>query len=215
MESASTGANAGSEVIIADLGLGNLRSVERALERAGGVSRTTSDPHAIRNAARLVVPGQGSFRDGATAISSALGGAIIDFLDAGRPYLGICLGMQLLFERSEEAVGAKGLGFFRGDVVRFPDPPRGRSTNGPRLKVPHMGWNQVSSTHPQLEDGAWYYFVHSYHCVPQNEEIVAGTTEYGKPVCAAVSRGAVFACQFHPEKSHQEGQRLLKKFMEV
>lgn len=215
MGPASTGANAGSEVIIADLGLGNLRSVERALERAGGISRASSDPEEVRAAARLVVPGQGSFRDGAAAIASPLGGAIADFLDSGRPYLGICLGMQLLFERSEEASGAKGLGFFRGDVVRFPDPSPAASGDHLRLKVPHMGWNQVSSQHPQLEDEAWYYFVHSYHCVPDNEEIVAGTTDYGRSVCAAVSRGTVFACQFHPEKSHQEGLRLLQKFMEA
>ena len=191
MESASTGANAGSEVIIADLGLGNLRSVERALERAGGVSRTTSDPHAIRNAARLVVPGQGSFRDGATAISSALGGAIIDFLDAGRPYLGICLGMQLLFERSEEAVELGKVSF--GEMSRS-DPPRGGSTNGRRLKVPHMGWNRCSAT--STEDGAFVLFRDSYH-VLQKEAIVAGTTEYGKPSCSGISRLCLL--QFHPE----------------
>ena len=176
--------------------------------------QTTADPALIRDAERLVVPGQGSFRDGAVAAAGAVGAAVLNFLERGRPYLGICLGMQLLFEKSEEAPGAQGFGVLKGEVVRFP-PPVEAGHPGARLKVPHMGWNQVRSAHPYIDDQSWYYFVHSYYCVPADKSLVVGETEYGLPLCTAVARGPIFACQFHPEKSHRAGRKLLRTFLEV
>lgn len=196
-----------SELTIVDLGLGNLHSVARGIERAGAVPRVTSDPKMVGRAARLLVPGQGAFRDGAAAIAGELGAAIRAHLEADKPYLGICLGMQLLFERSDEAPGAQGFGWFAGEVRRLiPTAER---------KVPHMGWNTVTSTHPLLEseNEAWFYFVHGFHCVPADPALTVATVDYGEPLCAAVGQGALFACQFHPEKSGPRGQRLLERFI--
>ncbi len=199
-----------SELTIVDLGLGNLHSVARGVERAGALPRVTSDPDVVARASRLLVPGQGAFRDGAAAIAGELGEAIRAHLRADKPYLGICLGMQLLFERSDEAPGAQGFGWFAGEVRRLvPTAER---------KVPHMGWNTVTSTHPLLEDPlldrqAWFYFVHGFHCVPEDSALTVATVDYGAPLCAAVGAGALFACQFHPEKSGPRGQRLLERFI--
>jgi glutamine amidotransferase len=122
--------------------------------------------------------------------------------------------MQLLFESSEEAPDARGLGWFAGSVRRFAT-GRTEPETGKRLKVPHMGWNEVESRHPMFGEDRWYYFVHSYHCVPDDEALVVGQSDYGGPFCAAVARDGVLACQFHPEKSHRAGQALLRAFMEV
>lgn len=202
-----------SSVVIVDLGLGNLRSVARACERAGGRPSVVADPETVRRADRLVVPGQGAFRDAARALAEGLGDAVREVIAAGKPYLGICLGMQTLFERSDEAPGAPGLGLYRGAVVRFADDMRD-ATSGERLKVPHMGWNEVSGQHPLLPTWGWFYFTHSYHCVPQEDSLVAARADYGGAFCAAVARDNVFACQFHPEKSHREGHRLIQRFLE-
>ena len=200
----------GSAVTVVDLGLGNLHSVSQALMRAGGVPERSADPDVIRRAERVVVPGQGAFGDCARALEGGIGDALRDVLRAGRPYLGICLGMQLLFEGSDEAPDARGLGWFRGRVRRFAE---GRvDDEGRALKVPHMGWAPVRATHPFVDDGGWYYFVHSYRCEPE-EPVSVATAEYGEPFCAAVARGALFACQFHPEKSHRRGARLLERFL--
>jgi len=202
-----------ARVCVLDMGMGNLRSVARALARAGGEPEITADPEVARGYDRLVVPGQGAFRDCAAALSGPLGDVIREHIAAERPYLGICLGMQALFESSAEAPGAAGLGVFEGTVDLLapgddPDEP------GRRLKVPHMGWNEVDGAHPLLPERDWFYFVHSYACVPADPSIVVGTAQYGGPVCAAVARGHVFACQFHPEKSQRAGAALLERFLE-
>ena len=191
---------------IVDLGLGNLHSVARAVERVGAKPRLERDPDRVRRAERLLVPGQGGFAFGAASLSSGMGDALREYVASDRPYFGICLGMQLLFETSEEAPGARGLGVFEGSVERLA-PPGGR-------KVPHMGWNALASRHELLPDGAWVYFVHSYHCVPRDESLVVATVDYGQSVCAAVARGRTFATQFHPEKSQRRGEALLRRFLD-
>ena len=205
-----TGARA---VTVVDTGMGNLRSVARALARAGAEVRVTSASAEVHRAERLVVPGQGGFAECAEALSGGLGEAIAAYIATGRPYLGICLGMQILFDSSEEAPGAVGLGILDGRVERIapgsdPDEP------GRRLKVPHMGWNEVLSEHPLLPPRDWFYFVHSYHCVPRDPNLTVGVAEYGGSICAAVASDNVFACQFHPEKSQGAGAALLTRFVE-
>lgn len=199
-------------VVIADLGLGNLRSVLRAVERAGGDATLTDDPDALRKARKVIVPGQGAFRDCGVALERGFGAALREVIQAGTPYLGICLGMQLLFEGSAESPGSLGLGHFRGRVERFPLDLRDEA--GTRLKVPHIGWNEVEGRHPALPERGWFYFTHSFVCVPAEPELVVGRARYGIDFCAAVARDNVFACQFHPEKSQEEGHRLLSRFVE-
>ncbi len=198
-------------VTIADLGLGNLHSVAQAFTRAGVEAHITRDPKEMASAERLVFPGQGAFRECAETLATDVGPALRAFIETGRPYLGICLGMQALFETSEESEGL-GLGHFGGRVVRFAPDMKDQET-GDRLKVPHMGWNQVETDHPLLEPEGWYYFVHSYYVVPEDESIVAATSDYGARFCAAVAKDNVFACQFHPEKSHHAGARLIERFL--
>lgn len=199
------------KVCVVDLGLGNLRSVVRALERVGATSYVCSDPDEVRRASCVLVPGQGAFGDCQKALDSGFAEALSEQIKRGTPYFGICLGMQLLFETSEEAHGSRGLGVLRGHVRKFPAPLRDART-GNTLKVPHMGWNQIASTHAWLPDGGWFYFVHSYRCMPEEGACVAARTEYGESFCAAVSFENVFACQFHPEKSQREGHALLDRF---
>ena len=201
----------GGRVAIVDLGLGNLHSVAKAFERAGARPELSADPDVLLRADRLVLPGQGAFKECAQALAGEIGGAVREWIDSGRPYLGICLGMQALFESSEEAPGAKGLGIFPGEVRRF---ARDLSdTDGNPLKVPHIGWNQIDSRHPVFENGEWYYFVHSYYCVPGDESLIAATTDYGGPFCSAIARDNVLACQFHPEKSQHAGARVIGHFL--
>ncbi|MDB4989017.1 MAG: Imidazole glycerol phosphate synthase amidotransferase subunit [Myxococcaceae bacterium] len=199
-------------VVIADLGLGNLHSVARAIERAGGEATITADPDALRRAPKVIVPGQGAFRDCGVALERGFGSALREIIALGTPYLGLCLGMQLLFEKSAEAPGTLGLGLFAGTVERFPR--HLQDQDGTRLKVPHMGWNEVDGTHPALPKRGWFYFVHSYICVPEDESLIVGGAHYGIDFCAAVARDNVFACQCHPEKSQEEGHLLLKRFVE-
>jgi glutamine amidotransferase len=196
-------------IAVVDSGSGNLRSVERALAHAGGAPVLTGDPDLVRRADRVVVPGQGAFADCMAAMQrSGLGEAIREVVRAGRPYLGICLGLQILFEDSEEHGPVAGLGILRGHVVRFP--------HG-RLKVPHIGWNQVAGGEDEpllagIPRAAHFYFIHSYVAVPSEARQVALTCDYGGPFCAAVREGNLFACQFHPEKSQAVGLRLLANF---
>jgi glutamine amidotransferase len=225
----------GVRVVVADVGLGNLRSVERALREAGqGSARTaieiTRDPGRIRGADRLVIPGQGGFRDCSRALAEGgLGDAVRAHLESRRPYLGICLGLQVLFASSEEAPGCSGLGVVGGHVVRL----RGGvdEATGAKLEVPHVGWNTVETTvepaapstgtetrrgNLQLlpeQSGQHFYFVHSYVVVPTDAGIVAATTEHGERFVSAVAFDNVFACQFHPEKSAREGLALLERFL--
>jgi len=198
-------------VAIVDLGLGNLHSVAKAFERAGAHPALSADPEVLLRADRLIMPGQGAFKECARALAGPIGEAVRSWIDSGRPYLGICLGMEALFESSEEAPGAKGLGIFPGTVKRFS--PDLRDADGHRLKVPHIGWNQVHSAHPVFGSGDWYYFVHSYYCVPSEESVVAATTDYGGPFCSAIAKDNVLACQFHPEKSQHAGARLISHFL--
>jgi glutamine amidotransferase len=218
-------------IALVDLGLGNLRSVEKALaaaaSEAGVESPTlTDDPEVIARADRVVVPGQGAFRDGAAALArngGALGSAILEAIARGTPYLGICLGLQLLFEESEEAPGARGLAAFPGRVVRIPDGLL--DAQGRRLKVPHMGWNQPvvldtragKSARSLLEaagEAPWFYFVHSFQALPDDPQLVAATASYGcLEITAAIDRGPLLATQFHPEKSQRAGLALLRAFL--
>lgn len=199
------------QVAIVDLGLGNLHSVAKAFERAGAHPQLSADPDVLLRADRLVMPGQGAFRECAHALAGEIGEAVRAWIETGRPYLGICLGMQALFESSEEAPGESGLAVFAGTVKRFARDLA--SPEGHALKVPHIGWNQVDSSHPVFDHGAWYYFVHSYVCVPADASLVAATTDYGGRFCSAIARDNVLACQFHPEKSQHAGARLIGHFL--
>jgi glutamine amidotransferase len=206
-------------IAVCDVGLGNLRSVERALREASKGTpldvEITGDPGRIAAADQLVVPGQGGFGDCAKALSGPLGDAVREHLRRERPYLGICLGMQVLFGSSEEAVGCAGLGVLEGVVKRVPggvDP----ETGGP-LKIPHVGWNEavpVADNRGLLGPGTeHFYFVHGYVVVPKDASLVAATTGYGTAFVSAVARGNLFACQFHPEKSQRAGLALLQRFL--
>jgi glutamine amidotransferase len=205
-------------VVVCDVGLGNLRSVERAVReasRGAGVDvEITAEPARIRGADRLVMPGQGGFADCARALAGGLGDAVREHLGAERPYLGICLGLQVLFESSEEAPGAAGLGVLAGRVARLPggeDPLTGT------LKIPHVGWNTVepvAGTRSLLPpEATHFYFVHGFVAAPADAGVVCGWTDYGQRFPSAVARGNVFACQFHPEKSQRAGLALLGRFL--
>jgi glutamine amidotransferase len=204
-----------TSVVLVDTSMGNLRSVARALTRAGGAVEVSGDPERVRGAERLVVPGQGHFGAFREALAGGLGEALVEYVHRGRPYLGICLGMQVLFERSEEDEGTAGLGVLAGTVRRFADDLPDPDDAARRLKVPHMGWNRVEGAHPLLPaHDDWFYFVHSYYCDPADDAVVVGWCDYGRRFAAAVARDHVFACQFHPEKSQRAGAALLERFLE-
>jgi glutamine amidotransferase len=206
-----------TRVAVVDYGMGNLQSVVQALRAAapeGTEITRTHAPEVVRAADRLVVPGQGGFRDAAVRLTEdGLGESVLEKMRAGSPYLGICLGLQLLFESSEEAPGAAGFGWFKGAVKRL--------APAPGVKIPHMGWNELelsSGGHPLLSaaggKGAYVYFVHSFHAVAEDPNIVKATVEHGpNTVTAAVARDNVVATQFHPEKSQAAGQALLRRFL--
>jgi len=199
-------------VAVVDGGTGNLRSVENALTHVGARAIVTSDPDLVRRADKVVVPGQGAFRDCMRGLTEkGLDQAVREIVTAGKPYLGICLGLQILFEESEEHGPCAGLGILPGKVVRFRDLAAG-------MKIPHMGWNQVRVARDEWlwrgnADGAHAYFVHSYHAVPADASLTALTSDYGGTICAAVRRDNLFACQFHPEKSQKVGLTLLANFV--
>jgi glutamine amidotransferase len=198
-------------IAVVDTGTGNLRSVEKALAHVGGAPVVTGDPDVVRRADRVVVPGQGAFRDCMAGLGGGLDEALRDAIASGRPFLGICLGLQVLFDESEEQGPCGGLGIFAGRVRRFRPASH-------ELKVPHMGWNQVRVERDEplwrgIPDGAHAYFVHSYYVEPAEANLAVLTTEYGVRFCAAVRRDNVFACQFHPEKSQRVGLRLLENFV--
>ncbi|WP_437639658.1 imidazole glycerol phosphate synthase subunit HisH [Sorangium sp. So ce854] len=220
-------------IALVDFGMGNLRSVERALLQAAGeagapcaVTRT-GDPEIVARADKVVVPGQGAFRDCAAALANGLGDALREQIRKGTPYLGICLGMQALLDASDEAEGARGLGVFPGVVRRLtpaldgadPGAPAGEPWAG--IKIPHMGWNRIAITR-EVEgplrafkgEHPFVYFVHSYHAVPDDPTLVAATTQHGPHrITAAIERDNVTATQFHPEKSQETGLRLLARFL--
>jgi len=199
-------------IALLDYGSGNLRSVHRALLKVGANVRIAQRPDEVGDARGMVLPGVGAFDDCMNALRrQELLGAAKDFIQTGRPFLGICVGYQALFERSEEFNScAAGLGLFRGSVVRF----AGRDG----LKIPQIGWNQIRIARPDcpiyrdISDGSYVYFVHSFFPQPTDESIVATKTEYGDTFASSVWRDNVFATQFHPEKSQKVGLQLLKNF---
>lgn len=195
-------------VTVVDYGSGNLRSVQKAFEKLGTAARITDDPQAVADADRLVLPGVGAFGDAMRALRDrGLIEPIVAHVRAEKPFFGICMGLQLLFETGLEGGRHEGLGLLAGEVVRF-DLPAG-------MKVPHMGWNTVRwrQAAPGREPDGWYYFVHSYHAVPREQAVVAACTDYGGEFVSAVARGRLFATQFHPEKSQAVGLRLLESFL--
>jgi imidazole glycerol-phosphate synthase subunit HisH len=196
-------------IAIVDVCSGNLRSVERALAHVGGEVIVTRDPEVVRRADKIVVPGQGAFGVFMRGlVERGLEPALREAIAEGKPYLGICLGMQVLFDHSEEGDVA-GLGVLAGNVVKFRPTDR-------TLKVPHMGWNRVAIKQPVagLSDGDHVYFVHSYHVVPADPSVIALEATHGIAFCAAIQRANLFACQFHPEKSQQVGLGLLRTFVQ-
>jgi glutamine amidotransferase len=203
-----------SAIALVDVCGGNLRSVERALAAAGGRVVVTSDPDVVRKADKVVVPGQGAFGTFARAAKDArgLGDVLREVITRGTPFFGICLGMQVLFDESEEQGPMPGLGFIAGRVVRF-------RLADPHLKIPHIGWNSLRRTHERepLLDGLggepYAYFDHSYFAAPADPGVVALACDYGGEFCAAVRKDNLFACQFHPEKSQRVGLTILRNFV--
>ncbi len=199
-------------IAIIDYGMGNLHSVSKAFVAVGAEVTVTDEARVIASADKVVLPGVGAFGDCMDNLNRRnLAPVIREVLASGRPFLGICLGLQLLFEGSEEAPGVPGLGFFAGQVEKI---------KAPGLKIPHMGWNNLqvknpSPLFPPCAEERYVYFVHSYQAVPQDESIITAVTDYGGPVTAAVGRGAVQAVQFHPEKSSTTGLAMLRAFKEM
>lgn len=205
-----------NRIAVVDYGMGNLRSVEQALRHVadGAEVVLASTPDVVESADRVVFPGQGAMRDCMAELDARHLRQVVKDAAANKPFLGICIGLQMLFDHSEEG-DAAGLGVLPGQVKRFARDLAG--PDGQRLKVPHMGWNQVTqSPHPLwsgIDDQAFFYFVHSYHVVPSDPALVVGQTEYGIPFTSAVARDNVFAIQCHPEKSARDGLQLLRNFV--
>lgn len=200
-------------IAIIDYDAGNIKSVEKALQKLGAEVVITKDPEVILNADKVILPGVGAFGDAMTNLKKyKLDEVIHQVVAKGTPFLGICLGLQLLFERSDETPGVEGLGILKGEILRIPEKDD--------LKIPHMGWN---SLHLQnngrlfagLEEQSYVYFVHSYYLKAKEEEIVKATTDYSVNIHASVEKDNVFACQFHPEKSSDVGLKILKNFVEL
>lgn len=205
-------------IAVIDYGMGNLRSVSKALEHVSGgkAVHITADPDVVARAERVVFPGQGAMPDCMAELDARGLRAAVLAAAREKPFLGICVGEQMLFEHSDEG-NVSALGVFPGNVARFPD-EKMRLASGERLKVPHMGWNEVSQQSHDLWSGiadrARFYFVHSYFVQPSDPALVKGSTEYGIPFTCAVGRDNIFAVQFHPEKSARDGLQLLKNFVE-
>jgi glutamine amidotransferase len=201
-------------IAVVDYGAGNLKSVAKALVRAGLEPCVTGDAAIVRDADGVVLPGVGAFADAAANLRErGLDDALKEVLQAGRPYLGLCLGLQVLFDESDEHGVTAGFGVIPGRVERFPD----SDAAGAQLRVPHIGWNTVrfNGSHPMLErlpKEDCYYFVHSYRVVPKNPGIAVGTTDYGGEFTSAIAKDGMFAVQFHPEKSQTAGKRVLDAF---
>ena len=198
---------------IIDYDAGNLKSVEKALHYLGKEVIVTRDPEQLRQVDKVILPGVGAFGDAMAKLKEYhLDTLLLEIADSGKPFLGICLGLQLLFEESEESPGVEGLGILKGKIKRIPD------EDG--LKVPHIGWNSLHLEHngrlfQNIPENSYVYFVHSYYLEAQDLEIVKASTEYGVHIHASVEKGNVFACQFHPEKSSETGLQILKNFAEI
>lgn len=199
----------GEYVAVVDYGMGNLRSVEKGCLKVGLTPRVTSSPEEVRRAKAIVLPGVGAFRDCIHELTRLdLLDTIVKSIQDGKPYLGICLGLQVLFTESEEFGCYKGMNIFSGRVVRF---------NSPLLKVPHMGWNTLnfqknSPLFEGIDNRSFFYFVHSYYVIPEDTLITAGTTDYGINFTSMIWKDNIFACQFHPEKSQTVGLKMLHNF---
>ena len=206
------------DIAVVDYGMGNLRSVAKALAHVApdATIAVSGEPAVIRNAARVVLPGQSAMPETMAGLDASGLRDVVLACSADRPFLGVCLGLQMLFETSEEGPSA-GLGVVPGRVVRFRDPAM-HLPGGDRLKVPHMGWSPVKPTrqHPLwagIEAGERFYFAHSYHPVPADPSATAATADYPAPFTCAIARANIFAVQFHPEKSQRAGLRLLANFV--
>ncbi|NIM07466.1 MAG: imidazole glycerol phosphate synthase subunit HisH [Armatimonadetes bacterium] len=205
-------------ITVIDYGMGNLRSVEKAFEKLGHEAIVSRVPGAILAAGGVVLPGVGAFRQAVHNLHAfSLVSVIRECIGLGKPFLGICLGMQLLFEESEEFETTPGLGIIPGRVVKFSGPAFGSETNPSGLKIPHMGWNRLHKVQqaPLLEgvpEGAMMYFVHSYYAVPRDPSWIATTTDHGVEFCSSICRDNLSAMQCHPEKSGSVGLRILKNF---
>ena len=200
-------------VAIIDYDAGNIKSVEKALKFLGQEAEVTRDQGRILQADKVILPGVGAFGDAMDKLSRyRLIDVMKEVTDRGVPFLGICLGLQLLFDRSDEAPGVEGLGILKGEILKIPKKDE--------LKIPHMGWNSLEfPRRGRLFDGLgknpYVYFVHSYYLKAAEEEIVTATTDYGVQIHASVEKGSVFACQFHPEKSGETGLQILKNFAKL
>jgi len=200
------------ETVIVDYGMGNLRSVEKAVEAVGGLPFISGDPEVVRQAERLILPGVGAFGDAMENLRrSRLDDAVREAAGTGKPLLGLCLGLQLLFTESEEFGSHEGLNLIPGKVRKFLDPG---------LRVPHVGWNQIEGnlTNPLLQgipEGSYFYFVHSYYVEPDRPEDVLRWTTYGRRFCSIACRDKVWGAQFHPEKSQDSGKKLLRNFLSL
>jgi glutamine amidotransferase len=204
-------------IAIVDYGMGNLRSVHKAAEQVGMEAQVTSARRGIMDATKIILPGVGAFRDCMHNLEELhLLEPIVRSIERGKPFLGICLGLQLLFEESDEFGLHKGMGILPGKVTRFPDAIRDAEADAP-LPIPHMGWNTVeirkeTPLFAGIESGSYFYFVHSYYAIPHNPDDIAAVTPYGVEFVCAVQRENVYAVQFHPEKSQENGLRLLRNF---
>lgn len=204
-------------VAIIDYDAGNIKSVEKAFDYLGADTVITRDTNEIIRADHVVLPGVGSFGDAMKKLNEhGLVSAIKEVTGKGIPFLGICLGQQLLFESSEESDGVSGLGILREKIISIPD----EDLAGNKYKIPQIGWNSLKFPNKGrlfkgLDDGAYVYFVHSYYLKAENRDIVTATTDYSVTIDASVESGNVFACQFHPEKSAEVGMQILKNFLEV
>ena len=200
-------------IAIIDYDAGNIKSVEKALLLLGQEVKITGDAQEILQADKVVLPGVGAFGDAMENLKKrGLDQVIRQVAESGTPFLGICLGLQLLFERSDEAPGVEGLGILKGEIRKIPQQEG--------LKIPHMGWNSLHLEHngrlfQGIKEGSYVYFVHSYYLRAEEEEIVKASTEYSTHIHASVEKGNVFACQFHPEKSSEVGLKILKNFVEL
>jgi len=199
-------------IAIINYGLGNLHSVQKAAAYVGGEAYVTDNPHVISRADKVILPGVGAFADGMQGLQSRkLVPALREFAVSGKPILGICLGMQLFFEESEEQGHHRGLGLLPGKVVFFQQPG---------IKVPQIGWNQVEVVKPSalmkdIQDGDYFYFNHGYYCIPEDAADVLASTDYGVLFASAVEKGNILGVQFHPEKSQRTGLQILKNFVEL
>ena len=198
-------------IAIIDYGVGNLFSVEKAFALIGEDVKITGKTEDLRAADKLVLPGVGAFGDCMRNLeATGLIPVILEQIANSKPLLGICVGLQILFDGSEESPGVRGLGIFKGMIKRI---------NAPQLKIPHMGWNSISfrnlSIFDNINDKSYFYFVHSYHAAPEDKNLIVATTDYGEILTAAISRDNIYATQFHPEKSGDVGLQLLQNFVKL